>query len=252
MVVPRTPVARIAILGDEHSGYPSHIELNAARRQLAADAATTWVPTDASQAKDLSGFDGVWLAPGSPYANDANVYAAIQWARERNIPFLGTCGGLQYAVIEFFRHVLGKPLASHAESDGIDAGNVVTLMACSVHGQEREVRPVPGTWFAELTADRPFMGMHYCNYAPSADAIAELQSAGMTVEALADDAGPEVLRLPAHDFYVLSLFQPQIGAVAGKPLHPLLLAFVRAAHARDVKPDRWATGSGPQGEYQSL
>ena len=231
MAVARSNETQIAILGDENTAYPSHIELNAARLQLAPEVATTWVPTDSESARDLSDFDAVWLAPGSPYASDTNVYAAIQWAREGNVPFLGTCGGLQYAVIEFFRNVLGNRDASHAESDGADASNVVTLMACSVHGQEREVRPVAGSWFAALTADRPFLGMHYCNYAPSAAAVADLESAGMTVEALADDAGAEVLRLPANDFYVLSLFQPQIGALAGKPLHPLLLAFVRAARA---------------------
>jgi CTP synthase (UTP-ammonia lyase) len=53
----------------------------------------------------------------------------------------------------------------------------------------------------------------------------------MIVEAVADDAEAEVLELPANRFFVLSLFQPQIGALAGIPLHPLLGEFVRCARA---------------------
>lgn len=98
---------------------------------------------------------------GSPYADDAAAYEAVRWARERDVPFLGTCGGLQYAVIEYFRNVLGVSDASHAES--------------------------------------------------------------------ADDADAEVLELPGNRFFMLTLFQPQIGALAGKPVHPLLGEFVRCA-----------------------
>lgn len=54
------------------------------------------------------------------------------------------------------------------------------------------------------------------------------------VEATAEDAGAEVLELPANRFFILTLFQPQIGALAGKPLHPLLREFVRCARDRSA------------------
>jgi CTP synthase (UTP-ammonia lyase) len=56
-----------------------------------------------------------------------------------------------------------------------------------------------------------------------------LVAGGMLIEATAEDAGAEVLELPANRFFMLSLFQPQIGALAGKPLHPLLAEFARCA-----------------------
>jgi hypothetical protein len=58
----------------------------------------------------------------------------------------------------------------------------------------------------------------------------------MVVEATADDAGAEVIELPKNRFFMLSLFQPQIGALAGKPVHPLLREFVHCAreHADGV------------------
>ncbi len=219
--------ARIAIFGDENDALPSHRELDAVRSMLGPDVETEWVPTDGPGASDLSGFDGVWLVPGSPYADDAAAYQAVTWARERDVPFLGTCGGLQYAVVEYFRNVLGVPDATHAESDGVDHSNVVAALACSLMGEERVVRPIPGTRFSKLVGDEPFVGMHYCGYGPAPGVVERLVGAGMVIEATADDADAEVLELAGRRFFVLTLFQPQIGALASKPLHPLLGEFVR-------------------------
>ena len=220
---------RVALVGDRNEGHPSHRELDAALAMLGDDVDAQWVATDGPEVRDLRPYDGVWLAPGSPYADDSSVYAAITYARTHAVPFLGTCGGLQYAVIEFFRGVLGDAGASHAESDGPGERNVIRPLACSLLGEERQVVPVAGTGFAALVGGMPFPGMHYCSYAPDARALARLVAAGMRIEATADDAGAEVLTLPGHPFYLLSLFQPQVGALAGRPLHPVLAAFVRCA-----------------------
>jgi len=219
----------IAIVGDENGAYPSHREINAVRGMLGEGVDAQWVSTDGARVRDLDGFDGIWLTPGSPYADDAAAYEAVRWARERDVPFLGTCGGLQYAVIEYFRNVLGLASASHAESDGVDDTNVVRALACSLDGEERLVRPLAGTRFARLVDGEPFVGMHYCNYGPGTDALQRLVEGGMVIEATADDAEAEVIELPTNRFFMLSLFQPQIGALAGKPLHPLLREFVRCA-----------------------
>jgi CTP synthase (UTP-ammonia lyase) len=219
----------IAIVGDENGAYPSHREINAVRSMLGEGVDAQWVSTDGARVRDLDGFDGIWLTPGSPYADDAAAYDAVRWARERDVPFLGTCGGLQYAVIEYFRNVLGLASASHAESDGVDDTNVVRALACSLDGVERMVRPLAGTRFARLVDGEPFVGMHYCSYGPGTEALQRLVEGGMVIEATADDAEAEVIELPTNRFFMLSLFQPQIGAVAGKPLHPLLREFVRCA-----------------------
>jgi CTP synthase (UTP-ammonia lyase) len=226
----------IAIVGDENDAYPSHREINAVRSMLGEGVDTQWLPTDGDRVRHLEGFDGIWLTPGSPYADDAAAYGAVKWARERDVPFLGTCGGLQYAVIEYFRNVLGIVNASHAESDGVDDTNVVRTLACSLDGEERVVQPLAGTRFSTLVNDEAFVGMHYCNYGPGAEELQRLVDGGMVIEATADDAEAEVIELPTNRFFMLSLFQPQIGALAGKPLHPLLREFVRCAreHAGGV------------------
>jgi CTP synthase (UTP-ammonia lyase) len=133
-------------------------------------------------------------------------------------------------VLEFVRGVLGVA-ATHGESDGGRDDNVVVPLACSLDGEERLVTPVPGTRFAAWVPE-PFAGMHFCRYAPSAEVVARLERAGVVVGATADDAGAEVLEFPDHPFFVASLFQPHVGALAGKPVHPLVTAFTDAVHRR--------------------
>lgn len=215
----------LALLGD-HGDHTSHRELDALVPRLADELGVeaVWVPTDAPF--DVADHDGVWLVPGSPYADEAAVLRAITAAREGGVPFLGTCAGMQYAVVELTRGLLGRT-ATHAESDGEADDNVVATLACSLRGEERVVTPVAGTRFASWV-DEPFVGMHFCGYAPTAEAVAALEAVGVVVSAVADDAGAEVLELAGHPFFVASLFQPHIGASAGRPIHPLVRAFAAA------------------------
>ena len=211
----------VALLGDR-SGHRSHLELDALRPSLPVE--TGWVATDSGF--DVSSYDGVWLVPGSPYADDAAVLRALTAVRESGIPFLGTCGGMQYAVLEYAANVLGEP-ATHEESDGAADDNVVVALACSLQGEERVVTPVPGSRFASRVAE-PFVGTHFCSYAPTPAVVERLQAAGVVVGATAPDAGAEVLEFPGHPFYVTSMFQPHVGALAGAPVHPLVTAFMDA------------------------
>ena len=211
----------IALLGDR-STHRSHLELEALRPMLPVE--TEWVATDG--AFDVTAYDGVWLFPGGPYVDDAAVLTALTTIRERGIPFLGSCSGMQYAVLEFTRTVLGEA-ATHAEADGESDDNVVAALACSLQGEERLVTPVPGTRFASWVAE-PFVGMHFCSYGVTPAAVARLEAAGVVVGATAPDAGAEVLEFPDHPFYVTSMFQPHVGALAGAPVHPLVPAFLDA------------------------
>jgi CTP synthase (UTP-ammonia lyase) len=219
----------IAVIGDCDFRLVSHRELEAACARLGDDVRFRWVATDAPEMQDLTGSDGIWLASGSPYADEDEVVQAITWARSSEVPFLGTCSGMQYAVIELARSVLGEADASHQEVAGARASNAVSALACSLQGQARAVRPVPGTGFAAMTGGRTADGMHFCSYAPDPGALERLTAAGLIIDATADDAGAEVVHWPQNRFFYASLFQPQVGASAGQPLHPLITAFADAA-----------------------
>jgi CTP synthase (UTP-ammonia lyase) len=215
----------IAILGD-NIDHPSHREVNALIPRLSAECGfdAGWVATDS--VFDVADFDAVWLMSGSPYADDAAVYGALARVRELQLPFLGTCSGMQYAVLEYLRNVLNMS-ATHEETDGHAGDNFVAALACSLQGARRLVTPVPGTRFASWVAE-PFVGSHYCSYAPTPDAVVLLQRAGVVVGATADDLGAEVLEFPGCDFYITTMFQPHLGASRGAPIHPVVREFLKA------------------------
>jgi CTP synthase (UTP-ammonia lyase) len=215
---------RIALLGDKDLAYVTHRALEAAVAQLPAGVVAEWVGTDTPAARALERFDGVWALPGTPYRDDAAALAGIRWALESGTPLLGTCGGFQYAALA----LLG-PGAVHAEVAPGATDAAVVPLACSLVGEERQVTCVPGTRLAAVCGTAPFTGFHWCNYGLADAAVGRLEAAGAVIAAHAEDAGVEGFEVPGHPFFVATLFQPQIGALDGAPLHPLIAAFVEEA-----------------------
>jgi CTP synthase (UTP-ammonia lyase) len=221
---------RIALLGDRNLDYVTHRELDAALARFPPWADAAWVPTDGDVGAALDAVDGVWVVPGTPYRDDDAVYTAIGRAREEGLPLLGTCGGFQYAIVELARSLAGIE-AYHAETDPDAGATVVAPLACSLIGEARSVTCVPGTRLAAICGVEPFAGFHWCSYGLAPAFEAALAAAGVVVCARAPDAGVEGIELPAHPFFIATLFQPQVGALAGEPLHPLIGAFLDAVRA---------------------
>ncbi len=220
---------RIALLGDKDLRKVTHRELEAAIALLPAGVEARWVGSDTPAARSLAGVDGLWVIPGTPYRDEAAVDAAIGWALDSGTPLLGTCGGFQYTAIALARRLAGVADPAHAEADPDAADPVIAQLACSLVGERREVTCVPGTRLAEICGGEPFSGFHWCGYGLAEDFEERLESAGVVISARAPDAGVEAIELPAHPFFVATLFQPQVGALAGQPLHPLIGAFAEAA-----------------------
>jgi CTP synthase (UTP-ammonia lyase) len=219
----------IFVLGDRNTSFMTHRALDAAIELLPSGVRAHWVGTDTPDAMRTAQADAVWAVPGSPYRNDAAVYAAIETARTSGQPFLGTCAGFQYAVVEFARNVAGIVGADHAET-GPEADHlVVDRLACSLVGEERNVTAVPGTRMHDLCGHSSFVGFHWCNYGLAPAYADRLAQHGLLIAALADDAGVEAVELLDHPFFLATLFQPQVGSLAGRALHPIIKAFVAAA-----------------------
>jgi CTP synthase (UTP-ammonia lyase) len=223
-------VIHIAVLGDRNLEYVTHRELDAALALFPDWARGEWVSTDSDVHAALDRADGVWIVSGGPYRDDDAVYAAIRHLRERGTPLLATCSGFQYVVIELARSLAGID-AHHAETDPDAQALVAAPLACSLIGEERTVTCVPGTRLAELCGNEPFLGFHWCNYGLANEFVDALTAAGVVISAHAPDAGVEGIELPGHPFFVATLFQPQVGALAGRPLHPLIAAFLETARA---------------------
>src|SRR5215217_2730210 len=196
----------IAVVGDRDTSLLTHRELDAAIARMPTSVQARWVATDRLTPDVLDDADGVWLVPGTPYRNDDAVYALLRDVRERCIPFLGTCGGFQYSLVEFARNVAGIGDAAHEETDPHAPEPVVGKLACSLVGERRIVTPVPGTRLAAYMGTGPSHAFHWCNYGLQEAWVEPLRAAGLVVSARADDAGVEGIELPSHPFFLATLF----------------------------------------------
>jgi CTP synthase (UTP-ammonia lyase) len=220
---------RILALGDRDPAHLTHRELDAAFRLMPDDVECGWTASDSREARDLGTADGVWLLPGTPYRDDAAAYAAIDYCLESGTPFLGTCGGFQYACVALARSLAGIGGAAHAESDPEGETLVVAPLACSLYGERRLVEPMPRTRLAEICGTSPFIGFHWCGYGLDGRVERRLQDAGVVLGARAADAGVEEIELPGHPFFMATAFQPQVGASESRELHPLIHALLDAS-----------------------
>lgn len=226
---------RVALVGDyrasavAHQAIPPAIQL--AAQTLSLQVTADWIATAELDQHSLDDYAAVWVVPGSPYQNDEGVFAAIRQARENAIPFLGSCGGFQYAVLEYARSVLGWDDASHAETD--EAGRwVIAPLACSLVEQRGEVTFRPGSRIAQAYgALRSDEGYH-CNFGVNpqfSDALASRDLAIISWDREGDVRGIE---LNDHPFFVATLFQSERAALQNR-LSPLVVAWLQAAlHAR--------------------
>jgi CTP synthase (UTP-ammonia lyase) len=229
----------IAVLGDRDLSHRTHRELDAELARMPAGVEAAWLPSP--RAAEAAGADAIWIAPGTPYVDDAAVLAAIDRAVDDGTPLLGTCGGFQYAVLALARRA--GLAAAHAESEPDAVDPLIERLACSLYGEEREVTCVPGTRLAAICGTEPFTGFHFCGFGLAPARVAALAAAGVVISARAPDAGVEGIELPGHPFFLATLFQPQVGALDGRPRHPLVAALIGAASRHDL--DR--SGSRPPG-----
>lgn len=222
-------VTAIALLGDRDTAHVTHRAIDAVADQVRSSQQLRWIPTDSRDAAALDEFGGVWLVPGTPYRDEVFVYDVLRHRRAAGLPTLGTCGGFQYMLVEFARDAAGLTDAAHGEAEPATPTPVVGPLACSLLGEVRRVEAVPGTRLAEVCGVEPFDGFHWCSYGLAKRYASRLEAAGLVFNAHAPDAGVEGFELPGHPFYMGTLFQPQMDALRGEPVHPLIRAFIGAA-----------------------
>lgn len=239
---------RIGILGDFNPEFRSHHATNDAlqhaARKLDMKVESEWVPTTSltadNTAKILEEFDGLWASPGSPYKSFDGMLRGIQFARVHDWPFLGTCGGFQYAFIEFARNVLSIADADSAENNSGSKNIIIYPVACAVpnrkgdapklSGAVAEIRLRPGSYLQSFySKDKETVTEEFfCNFEINPEFEWAAMEAGFPVVARGPEGEIRAIESPTHRFYVATLFQPQLSSTEKKP-HPVVLAFVQAA-----------------------
>jgi CTP synthase (UTP-ammonia lyase) len=241
-----TDAVRIGILGDFNPEFRSHHATNDALQHAAAKLKckieSQWLATPSTlepgAEKLLEGFDGLWASPGSPYKSLAGMLKGIEFARRRDWPFLGTCGGFQYALIECVRNVLGITDADSAENNSGAKNIVIYPVACAVpnrsgdaprlSGPLPEIRLRPGSYLQSFYDQEVVTEEFFCNFEVNPEFEWAVMEAGFPVVARGPDGEIRAIESPTHRFYVATLFQPQLSSTAENP-HPLVIAFLKAA-----------------------
>ena len=208
-----------------------------------------WVPSDdcatpAGAAAALSGVDGVLIPGGFGVRGIEGKVGAIRYARERGIPALGLCLGLQCMVIETARHLAGLEDANSTEFDPATPHPVISTMADQVDviAGERDMggtmrlgaypeQLVPGSIVAEAYGRIEVSARHRHRYEVNNDYRARLRDAGLLVSGTSPDGRlVEYVELSRelHPFFVGTQAHPEFTSRPTRP-QPLFRAFVAAA-----------------------
>jgi CTP synthase (UTP-ammonia lyase) len=223
---------RIALIGEFDPSFPPHMATvaacvhSAATLGIAVDA--PWISTRDIAVDDVREFSALWITPGSPYKSLANTLAVIRYAREHRVPCFGTCGGFQHLILEYARNVLGFRDAQHAEYDPYASDLFVTQLECSLVGRELRIILAPGSRVAEIYGDTEAHEQYYCNFGINPDKSDFLRSGDLRITGSDAEGEVRVIELPAHPFFIGTLFVPQLRSSRESP-HPLVTAFMRAA-----------------------
>lgn len=229
----------IALVGDYDPNVTAHVAIPRALGLACEKAGLSiewqWIATEkiGDAPATLSDVSGIWVVPASPYKSMDGALAAIRYARERGVPFLGTCGGFQHALIEFARDVVGLCDADHAETNADGQDLVVTRLSCSLVGQSGEISFTPGSQLSAIFRGRPTSEGYRCNYGPNPAYRSRFESAGLRFTGF--DAAGEIRagELPSHRFFIGTLFQPERSSLQGEA-HPLIVSFVQAVAQKGV------------------
>lgn len=186
----------------------------------------------------LGTLDGVLVAPGFGARGIEGKIAAIQYIRENNIPFFGICLGMQCAVIEFGRNVLGLKNAHSTEMDENTEDDVISIME-----EQKKVTLKGGTmrlgsYTCELkkgTKAHAIYGKskiterHRHRYEFNNRFLKAYEDAGMIASGINPENNlVEIIELKSHPYFVASQFHPELKSTVANP-HPLFVKFVAAS-----------------------
>ena len=240
---------RIAVVGkyvDLPDAYISIAEsLTAAGIKYGVNVKTVWVASDRLKEEGcdqiLGDVHGILVPGGFGIRGIEGKIMATQFAREKGIPFLGICLGLQCAVIEFARDVAGMESANSAEFDPETPYPVIDLMA---HQKEVDglggtmrlglypCKLMKGTRAHEAYGEEVIYERHRHRYEVSNSLRNKLEEAGLNFSGVSPDGRlVEIIEIPEHPWFVACQFHPEFKSRPLRP-HPLFREFVRESIER--------------------
>lgn len=200
--------------------------------------------------QQLAGADAVLVPGGFGKRGSEGKIAAIRYARENNVPYLGICFGMQLAVIEYARNVVGLKDASSTEFDthtdapviglitewqdakgGIQTRHAQTDLGGTMRLGAQKCHLEPGSLAAQIYNAPTIQERHRHRYEVNNRYIDALERAGLRFSGKTDHEGlVEVVEIPKHRWFVACQFHPEFLSNP-RDSHPLFKSFVEAARA---------------------
>ena len=189
-------------------------------------------------AEKLQGLDGLLVAPGFGSRGIEGKIIAVQYARENDLPFFGICLGMQMAVIEFARNVLGLKDAHSTEMNANTPDPVVNMME-----EQKTIKKLGGTmrlgaYPCEIEEDSlaykiygktNITERHRHRYEFNNDYLVKFETAGMNASGTNPETGlVEIIEIPTHPFFIGVQYHPELKSTVEKPA-PLFVNFIAAA-----------------------
>lgn len=186
----------------------------------------------------LKGLKGILVAPGFGERGIEGKIAAIKYARENNIPFFGICLGMQCAVIEYARNVLGFKDAHSTEMDKSTSHPVIDFMEEQKKivnkGGTMRLGAYPctiskGTKAADIYGEEKIFERHRHRYEFNNEYLGDFEKGGMIASGINPEGRlVEIVEVPSHPWFVGVQFHPEYKSTVLRP-HPLFVSFIKAA-----------------------
>ncbi len=187
----------------------------------------------------IAKMDGILVAPGFGERGIEGKIKAVKYVRENNIPFLGICLGMQMAVIEFARNVLGLHEANSTEMNENTPYPVIDLMEEQKNITHKGGTMRLGAWECKLKEDSivadvyqstTIFERHRHRYEFNNKYKEQIEAAGLIATGFNPETGlVEIVEIPSHPWFVGVQYHPEYKSTVANP-HPLFVAFVKAAH----------------------
>jgi CTP synthase len=187
--------------------------------------------------KKLDGLDGILVAPGFGHRGTEGKIDAVRYAREKKIPFLGICLGMQMAVIEFAKNVVGIKDAGSLEMDENCPNPVINLMEDQKNVTVKGGTMRLGAWDCEISKNSKvyqaykselISERHRHRYEFNDKYRKQIADAGMKIAGVNPKTGlVEIVEIEDHPWFVAVQYHPEYKSTVLKP-HPLFVDFVNA------------------------
>jgi CTP synthase (UTP-ammonia lyase) len=226
-------IKRIALVGDYSSDVTAHVAIPKALEIASASTGhptkVEWVATVTlrNPVDALREFDAIWCVPASPYASMDGALGAIRHARESRLPFLGTCGGYQHAVLEFARNVLGYAEADNGEVNPDAEMPLIAPLACALVEQHGDIELVAGSHIAKIYGAVRVTEKYHCSYGITPPYVGLFDGSALDFTGFDQNGDPRAFEIATHPFFFGTAYQPERSALLGVS-HPLIEAFVSA------------------------